>query len=117
MNTKTIKKLVGMTIVDGKIDDTIRKFVMSRLSRTCLRDYLYFFKMELQNRQVNVKLSDLPDEDGRKKFSEIFKDKELKFETDRTLGAGVHIEYGDNVLKLNVQSLIKRTINSLKESL
>jgi F0F1-type ATP synthase delta subunit len=118
MNDRVLKQLAGLSITsDGQIDEGVRRYALTRLSRADLKRYVLYLRNVLRDRTAVVRTPQVPDAETKKRMAALFPGKYLQFAIDRSLGAGFQIEYGDNVVKANVKNMIEKTIRQLKEKL
>ena len=115
MNNTQLKQLAEMTVQDGQVNRTVAEFVMTKLNRTQLKTYVMYLKNELIKDKVNVKTSEMIDQETEKQFQSLFAEKELQFETDEALGAGIYVKAGDTIIDLTMKNYINQTVNQLKD--
>ena len=117
LNTHTIKRLVELTVSEGKVNNEVRRFVLSRLSRNNLRHYLIYLKKELKSRKVFVRSAGIPAPALKIKIDETFKSREIFYEIDKSLGGGLQIEHGDDLIDINMKKMIEKTLYNIRETI
>jgi hypothetical protein len=117
MKKNDLKKLASITIENGIVNEKVQKFVLEKLSRNDLKQYLFFLRNELASRKVTVKSPTEPGTAAKSVISGIFEGKSIQYETSGEIGAGIQIEFSDNILHYHIKNLIERTVNSVKETL
>lgn len=117
MNKNILKKLAQMSIIDNKINEYVKNFVLSKLSIKELKDYIFYLKKAVRGNDVYVTIPEDPQDGFKKSISGLFKNKNICYQKDISLGAGLKLEYNDNIINLNVKSLIENTISNIKNTL
>lgn len=117
MKTKAIKKLAEMSLIEGSINQKVMLDIATRLKKSELRVFLFYLKMFINSNTVTIKLPDGPDYETEKTFSRIFGNMNIKYDRDTGIGAGLQVEYGDNLISLNIRNLIARAIVRMKENI
>lgn len=113
-SNKKLKKLAHIASENDKIPEDITEFVLKRLSKKELKDFLYFYKAELEKKRVYVyaavKLSvkELTD------LKSLYKNKEILPIIDGSLGGGLRIKEDDMVVDFTLKNYINETIEKLK---
>jgi len=114
MNDRILKQLAELSLTaDGAIDENAREYVLTRLSRADIRRYVVFLKSVLKERRVWVRSASPADKAVKERMASLFPGKELRFVADPALGAGMQVEYGDNVINISVKNMIENTIRRL----
>jgi F0F1-type ATP synthase delta subunit len=110
------KKLARLTLTtSGEVDGRIASFALNRLSRSELKNYLFHLREEIARRRVEVSVAGPADETLWKELEKEFSDKETIVSSDETLGAGVRVRDGDDVIDASVKGLVEETIDRLKK--
>ncbi|OGH37772.1 MAG: hypothetical protein A2905_02950 [Candidatus Levybacteria bacterium RIFCSPLOWO2_01_FULL_36_10] len=117
MNKGIIKKLAQMTVENGQVNETVRNFVLKKLSKKDTKVYLLYLISHIRKNEVYVTIANDPDKNTHENISKLFKSKNIKFKIDPKIGAGLKVEYDDNIVSLNVRNLIERTISDIKDTL
>lgn len=114
MKIHDIKKLAKHTIVDGAVNKAVAQYVTSNLTRSDIKNYVFYLKKEIQQRTVYITSAEELQESQKKKFAEMFVHKDAVFTTDKNLGAGIVIKTNDTIMDASLKGLIDTTINELK---
>jgi len=117
MNNEDIKKLAELSFANGKVNESVKNFVLNNLSIRELRTYVFHLKNQFKKNKVYVTISNEPTKSTVGKISEIFEDKEIEFKVDPSLGGGIRIENDDNIINVNFKSLITQAVEKLKGDL
>ena len=119
MNNSDLKKLAKLTVSDGETTAEVEKYVLEKLTRTELKAYLFYLKQEIKNRKVFVRTAGKPDKETIDKLKKLFEGRsvDMNFEQLQSLGAGIQIEYKDNLVELSLRNLISRSLENIRESL
>jgi F0F1-type ATP synthase delta subunit len=117
MNDKNLKQLAALSISDGRIDEKVSVYVLSRLSKSEMKRYLLYLRNVIRDRRVRVRTPGTLDAETRTQIAAGFAGRDIGFEQDPSLGAGLQVEYGDTIVNANIRTMIETTINRLKENL
>jgi hypothetical protein len=117
MKDNALRELAAMAFLGTEEGDAAQRYALEKLPRRFMKKYQLYLKNEIKNRRVTVKLAGAADESTKNTFAGVFAGKEIIYSADPKLGAGIEVEHGDNVAKINIQNIIDRAINRLKESL
>lgn len=117
MNNKQLRKLALMTLKNGKIDSDVAKYALSRLSKSELKQYLFYFKNIVAKNTIEI-ISDTPLlSTTKKQLEKVFHGKTLTFEEDKKLGGGLFVRIDDTILDLSVKNYIEESVIQLKNNL
>ena len=118
MNNSDLKQLAKLTVSGGQTSADLEKYVLEKLTRAELKAYLFYLKLEIKNRKVFVRTPGKPDKEAVDKIKKLFagEDIEVNFEQKQSLGAGIQIEYKDNLVELSLRNLISRSLENLREN-
>ena len=117
MKDNALRELASMAFLGTAEGDAAQRYASEKLPRRFLKKYQLYLKNEIKNRRVLVRSAGTVDDNTKKTFAGVFSGKEIIYSADPKLGAGIEVEHGDNIAKVNVQNIIERAINGLKESL
>lgn len=117
MKDSALRELAAMAFTGGPEGEAAGRYAVERLPKRYLKKYLLYLKREMSKRKVTVWSAGEADEATRKTFAEVFEGSEIVFNTEPNLGAGLTVEHGDNLARINVRNIIARAINGIKESL
>ena len=118
MNNSELRKLAKLTVSDGETGAKLEEFVLKKLKRADLRAYLFYLKQEIKNRKVFVRTPGKPDKETLEKIKKLFEGRivDMNFEQMQSLGAGIQIEYKDNLVELSLRKLISQSLENIRES-
>ncbi len=126
MNRAKVKRLAMATLGRGdQVDDGAVDFAMTRLTRSELKEYLAELKRETARRRVRISLSGPEGEAGeelRKRFAGNLEPRRgraaWKWQTvvlrDESLGGGIKVQAGDDLIDASIKGLVSGTIDRLK---
>ena len=117
MKENALRELASMAFLSTAEGEAAQRYAIEKLPRRFLKKYQLYLKNEIKNRRVMVRSAGAADDITKKTFAEVFTGKEIIYLADTKLGAGIEVEHGDNLAKINVQNIIERAIIGLKESL
>jgi|SRR3989344_3867154 len=114
MSDDEIKKIANLTIRKGRINKTIAKFALRRLSRKYLLKYLMYLRRTAFENSVRIVSSrELPSA-LKKELDRKFSGKNVFYEIDSTLGDGIKSIIGDTVIDLSLENYLRNTVKGLK---
>lgn len=114
---RQLKRLADLTIEEGKANQKIAGFALRKLPARELKSYLFYLKQALRNSRAAVTHAGELNEAAKKLLAKRFPGKELTFAREDALGAGLEIEFEDNIMKLSIRNMLERTVERMKESL
>lgn len=117
MNRQQLKKLADLSITSENVNTNVAKYVLQKLSRDDLKEYLLLLKKLVNENTVYVKTDIDTTQDVKKTLSGMFPGKKLVFEKDHFSGGGIVVRTGDNIFNLSVKNYINQTVETLKEQL
>ncbi len=117
MKDSVLRELASMAFLAGPEGEAAQKYALETLPKRDLKKYMLYLKNETSKRRVSVSTAGVSDEGTRKTIGEVFKGRDIRYETDPSLGAGMVLEHGDNIVRLSVKNIIERAINGIKENL
>lgn len=109
-----IKKLAQLAAANKSIPKDIEEFVLTKLSKQELKDFLSFYRYELDNKRLYVAASKELSASEKTMLAGLFHNKELIVDIDKSLGAGLIIKNNDIVFDFSFRGLIDETITKLK---
>ena len=115
MTKKQIKGLVQKSYIKGKLDAKIVSTVAGKLSRKDLKAYIYELRTEENKKYVTITSVNLLKSQEKKEFQEMFPGKELVYETDPDLIAGVKVRTHDTEYELSINNIINSITSHLKQ--
>ena len=117
MNNKQLRKLALMTLKNGKIDSGVAKYALSRLSKSELKQYLFYFKNVTAKNTIEIISDTTLSPTTKKQLAKIYYGKSLTFEENKKLGVGLFVRIDDTILDLSVKNYIEESVMQLKNSL
>ena len=117
MKDNALRELAAMAFLGTAEGEAAQRYALEKLPRRFLKQYQLYLKNEIKNRRVMVRSAGLADDNTKKTFAGVFAGKEIIYSTDPKLGAGIEVEHADNIAKINIQNIIERAINGIKENL
>ena len=118
MKNTVIKELARICMDEPEHTAELARYLLSKLKKKAeLKTFIFYLKKEIAERNVLVTLAGHPEKSTENAIKELFKEKQVAFGTDKSLGAGLTIEHGDNVISMNIKNMIERAIGTLKGTL
>jgi F-type H+-transporting ATPase subunit delta len=117
MKISQIKELAGAVVENGGFSDKDLQWVLGKFSRSELKAFVNALAWEVKNKTLVVNYAGAVSDQDKKRITSLFPGKTPEFKLDKGLVAGVRLEYGDYVLDYSVSGIIKRILNSMRESL
>lgn len=114
INKQKIKKLALIAAENSKVPKDIEKFVLTKMSKQELKDFLRFLRIELDKRRVYVMSSEKLLPDNITIIKRLFGDKEIIETIDKSVGAGLKIRNNDLVIDFTFKNFINDTIEKIK---
>jgi hypothetical protein len=112
-----MKRLVALVLTaDGQVNDSVAAEIIAGLSRSDLKKFLVALRTELKKRVVQVAVA------GRRAISmddtiaRVYPGRRLDVETDESLGAGVKVSAGDDIVDASVHGYIREMIEELEST-
>ncbi|MDR1941095.1 MAG: F0F1 ATP synthase subunit delta [Endomicrobium sp.] len=117
MKRLQIKELARAAVESGGLSDKDFQWVLGNFSRNELKMFANMLAWEVKNKTLVVNYAGEISEPDKKRITSLFAGKTPEFKRNEDLVAGVRLEYGDFVLDYSVSGIIKRILNSMRESL
>lgn len=114
MTDEEIKKIAKLTIREGRVNETIAKFVMTRFSRKYLLKYLMYFRKITFENSVRIVCSEELSSVFKKEIERKFAGKSVFYEADKALGDGIKAIIGDTVIDLSLKNYLDNIVKVLK---
>jgi F0F1-type ATP synthase delta subunit len=109
-----VKKLVSLALTPaGDVTDGIAAMLLERLSRSQLKEFLAALRRELKRRHVYVSVAGEPGSAVSGAVAERFPGRELDLSRDDSLGGGVRISAGDDIVDASMRGYIRQIIEEL----
>ncbi len=110
-----MKHLVDLALgPDGEIQEEVAQRVLQELSRSDLKKFLAALRRELKQRRVTVTLAGNPSTGMDESLSQSYGGRALSIERDETMGAGVRVRAGDDIIDASVRGYIRDIIEKLE---
>jgi len=117
MKDAVLRELAAITLSGGERAPAAEQLALEKLSKRDLKRYLLFLRNEITKRFVTVRSAVEPGDEMKKAIGGVFEGKEILYETRPELGAGLELEHGDNIERINVKNIIERAIRGIKDNL
>ncbi|MDR3253629.1 MAG: F0F1 ATP synthase subunit delta [Endomicrobium sp.] len=118
MKKSQIKELTESIAKYDELSEEDLKWIFSNLSRQELKLFIRLLSKEVKNSNVKVSFAGELSDEHKKKIAVMFPNKRILFKRDdESIAGGLHFEYNDFVLDYSVSGIVKRILNSIKESL
>lgn len=109
-----IKDLAASTFdAKGNVNEKVYKFVLNKLTKKELKLFLRRLKKTNSERHVAVKYEGNMTQEIKKSIESMYKDKEITYERDRSLGGGIMIIDNDLIVNYTIDSIIKNKTVSI----
>ena len=115
MKRKQIKALVQKSYIKGSLDKKIVDIIAQKLTRKDLKAYIHEIHSEENKKYVTITSVNLLKSQEKKDFQEMFPGKELVYQTDTTLIAGVKVRTHDTEYELSINNIINSISQHLKQ--
>jgi hypothetical protein len=110
-----MRRLVDVVLgPDGDIRDDVAERVLESLSRSDLKRFLAALRRELKQRRVFVTLAGDAAAGMDASISGSYGGRALSIERDETMGAGVRVRAGDDIIDASVRGYIRDIIEKLE---
>jgi F0F1-type ATP synthase delta subunit len=110
-----VRRLIDLALgPDGEIREDIAAQVLQDLSRSDLKRFLSALRRELKQRRVFVTLAGSPSAGMEEAISGSYGGRALSVERDETMGAGVRVRAGDDIVDASVRGYIRDIIEKLE---
>ncbi len=118
MNKAKLRELASITASQKEISRETADLILSKLTRAELKEYLFLLKKSMAERSVRIRTASPPDSEAEHDLRELFRERDvdIRFETSKSLGAGLQILYRDDVLELSARELVSRAIERIREN-
>ncbi len=115
MNNRNIKKLAIFTIGKNKINKRIAKLALNNLSRKDLALYAVYLKKIVYENSIKIISGSALPQNTRYLLKKKFKDKNVFFETNESVGDGIKAVIGDTITDLSLKGYIDNTLEILSK--
>jgi hypothetical protein len=112
-----VNKLVSLVLgPDDQVKEDIAAEIVAGLSRSELKRFLAAFRLEMRRRIVQVALAGEAGPGLDDALVSAFPGRRLDVEKDETLGAGVKVSAGDDIVDASVHGYIREIIEELGDA-
>jgi hypothetical protein len=109
-----MKRLVALVLTpDGQVDDASAAEIIAGLSRPDLKKFLAALRTELKKRIVQVAIAGRRASSMDQTIARVYPGRRLDVEIDESLGAGVKVSAGDDIVDASVHGYIREMIEEL----
>lgn len=117
MKKSLLRLLAKETAQQKELSNQASQYLAQKLTRGDLRTYLFFLKKYIHENEVNVKTSIPASNQTMSQLKKLFPNKNVTFGTDSSLGGGIYIEDGDNLIYMNIKSAMESIIYEMNKTL
>jgi hypothetical protein len=109
-----VKRLVALALTpEGEVRDEVASRLLELLSRSQLKEFLAALRRELKRRQVHATLAGRVDAEVGISLAQSYPGRELTVAQDASLGGGVRISAGDDIVDASMRGYIREIIEEL----
>lgn len=109
-----MNRLVTLTFMDsGDVNPAAAAWLLENLTRSQLKAYLAAFRRELRRRRVYVALSGGEESEVGGEIGERYPGRDLAISRDETLGAGVKVSAGDDIVDASVTGYLRNLLGEI----
>ena len=105
---KKVRKLVELSFANGKINDTVAKYVLKNLSKKELKEYIKILKHKIEANRVMVSSASSLSASEKTEMGKLFSDYSVEFKEDTQIGGGMKVAIGDTIIDLSVKNYINK---------
>jgi len=110
-------RLVRLVLAsDGQVDEQAAASVLSGFTRAQLKAFLAALRREILRRKVSVEVAGEPGASLGAAVAERYPGRAVEMVRQESLGAGVKLRAGDDIVDASIQGYIKGIIEKLEES-
>lgn len=115
MTTRTLKKLVQLSLTNGVLDKSKVLSFTSSLKRKELKQYIKALKTFEKEQSIIVRAAFAPSDFDKKMFTSLFLNKHIVFETSPSLLLGIKIIDNDMEYELNLKNKLESMLSYLSK--
>ena len=112
MKKDRIKKIAKLVAENGKVSKEIANFIL-KLKRSELKIFVKFYNLELKKTTVYIESASALSKIDTDDIKNIFKGKRIIQSVDKSLGAGIKVTDGDNIIDFSLKKYINDTVDLL----
>jgi hypothetical protein len=99
---------------DGRVNDEVAAILLEKLTRPQLKRFLVALRQDLKRRRVYVTVAGQPDASVAPSVWEQYPGRDIGVEQDESLGGGVRISAGDDIMDASIRGYIREIIGDLE---
>jgi hypothetical protein len=99
---------------DGGVNEEVAAILLERLTRPQLKKFLVALRQDLKRRRVYVTVAGTPDASVAPAIGEQYPGRDIGVEQDESLGGGVRISAGDDIMDASIRGYIREIIGDLE---
>jgi hypothetical protein len=112
-----MKSLVSASFGPGGIDAKVADYVLTRVTRSQLKRFLFFLRREIERRTVYVRATQPIVEPTLRRLKSMYPGKEIVCGVDVALGGGIRIEFDSDVFDATIGGFLERAASAAKATL
>jgi hypothetical protein len=110
-----MRRLAKATLTaGGEVVENVADLIVGNLTRSKLKEYLSALRREIARRRVLVSVSGPADRGFRDELERRFTGRQTIISGDDTLGGGIRVRSGDDLMDASIKGLVTETIDRLK---
>jgi hypothetical protein len=111
-----VNRLAALTFTQGgEINEEVASLALTNLTRAQLKSYLAALRREMRRRSVYVVLSGGAESEVRGPIGERYPGRELSIARDDSLGGGVRVSAGDDIVDASVKGYLKELLEEISK--
>jgi hypothetical protein len=99
---------------DGQVDEQAASAVLAGFTRGQLKEFLAALRREIVRRKVSVEVAGEPGGSVSAAMAERYPDRAVEVVRQESLGGGVRLRAGDDIVDASIQGYIKGIIEKLE---
>jgi hypothetical protein len=99
---------------DGEVNEEVAAILLDRLTRSQLKEFLSALRRDLKRTRVYVSVAGDPDASVAAAVEQQYPGRDVGVTTDESLGAGVRISSGDDIVDASIRGYIREIIGDLE---
>ena len=99
---------------NGEVNNEVAAMLLERLTRTQLKGFLSALRRELKRKLVYVSVAGQPDAGVASAVEQQYPGRDVGVTRDESLGAGVRISAGDDIMDASIRGYIREIIGDLE---
>jgi F0F1-type ATP synthase delta subunit len=109
-----LRELAYAIVADGKVNSEAFNAVLEKLSTKQTEKFLTFLKSAQEKNTITVTTATESDA-VKKYFDTKYKNMQINYKTDGTIGGGVIVKIADDVYDYSVRNYINNTVTKVQE--